>query len=276
MTFLLLAIQLLLSLAQPALANSSTEIIAVVPRLLTATIGVNSRYEECSLGSVVADAVRIGLASDIAIVCGGELAGNQLPGEATFDEIMNVFTEDRTLAVTRVTVKELRLILEAGLSHISLDESESIDGDLSPYDGFPQISGFVLYYDASAPPGSRIYDLLIGGERVGLDSNERILTLASTGHMLTGGYGMPAARDVKVSEKTLFSETLQYINDGLPEYSPSQTRINVRGVNDGGLVARFFLPLGILLALCLIFVAGYLSKSKDRRKPEDIENTPWY
>ena len=276
MTFLVLA-ALLLFPALPASANSSTEIVGLVPRVLTATIEHNSRYEECSLGSVAADALRIQLKSDVAIVCGGDLIGNLLPGEATYDEIKNVFLDDRFIATANVTIREFCQILEAGLSHVTIDEADRIDEKLSAYDGFPQISGFVMYYDASALPGERIYDIQIGGKKVDISSESETVTLAATAHMLSGGYGLPEVQNALVSDVTLFSASYQYIiNEGISEYSPSQQRIHMRGADDGGIAAAY-LPIGMLLLLCIVFLVAYISnKTKRDKNAKSREYDPWY
>jgi 5'-nucleotidase len=147
-------------LAMPAALAASgngTELAGTVPRLLTATSDKNARCVECTMGDAVADAVRKYLGADIAIVNGGDLKANLPGGEITWDELRSAFAEDRPLATAIVTVRQLREILEAGVSHIRMNASERIDEPSSVYDGFPQISGFTLYYDASAPVGQRVH-----------------------------------------------------------------------------------------------------------------------
>ena len=274
---LLLLAVLLLSLStiqiQAASINNAADIACTVPRVLTSTLEGNSRYQESSLGSVVADAVRISLSSDIAVICGGELIGNLLPGEATYGEIRNVFAADRTIAAATITVKELRGILEAGLSHITIDNTEQIDSELSAFDGFPQISGFVLYYDVSAPPGERVSEIIINGESLDLESVTRTITLASTAHMLEGGYGFAPVKAISYSDLTLYDVTLQYIRDGITEYSPSQQRLHEKGANDGGALrylAGYILPL-----LVVVFLVAYFSKTRNKNDLER-ETSPWY
>lgn len=267
--FFLLALQICTLLMMPVMsvsANSGTEIAGVVPQTLSAIDEYNARCYESSLGNAVADAVRISLGSDVAIIPGGDLAIGLVPGKATYDEIKNVFAEDREIAMTRVTIKELRQILERGLSNITLDESERIDEHLSAYDGFPQISGFTLYYDVSAPPGERVYQLLIQGERVDLDSDTQTVTLGSTAHMLKGGYDLPPVDDVTASELTLSDVMLRYIVNGLNEYSPAERRMHVRGGFDAGLSE--YMPIIIFPIITVIFLVGYFTRS---RRAADIK-----
>lgn len=272
--FTLQVCTLLMLPVMPVSANSGTEIVGVVPRLLSAMDDNNARCYESSLGSAVADAVRISFESDVAIICGGDLAYGLLPGEATYDEIKNVFAEDREIAVASVTIKELRQILERGLAYITLDESERIDEHLSVFDGFPQISGFELYYDVSAPQGERVYELLINGESVDLDSDTYTVTLGSTAHMLKGGYGLPPVDDVTASELTLSAVMLRYIVNGLNEYSPTGRRMHVRGVNDAGILAD--IPIMIFPVVTVVFLVAYLSRSKRETDTKARSETPWY
>jgi len=269
MLFFLMVLQvysLLILSVIPVSANSGSEITVVVPRLLSAIDNNNARCYESSLGSVVADAVRISLDSDIAIICGGDLANGLLPGKATREEIKNVFIKDQKIAVARVTIKQLRQILERGLANITLDKTERINERLSACDGFPQISGFNLYYDVSAPPGKRVYKIQIQGKSVDLDSDTQTVALGSTEHMLKGGYGLPSVDDVATSEQTLSDVMLRHIVSGLDEYSPTERRIHVRGVNDGGLSA--YIPITIFPVLTIVFIVAYLSRSRCESKSQ--------
>jgi len=254
--------------------NTTTETVGSLPWKLTAVGEKNSTNEECSLGNLVADAARYYLETDVAIICGGDLAGNLSPGELTKDELIGVFAEDRVLATTSVTVKSLREILETGVSHITLDESEKVDGILSSYDGFPQISGFVFYYDVSSPAGERVYDIKIDGESVDLSDDRRYLTLSAPGYMLEGGYGFPAFDNTALSGVTLSEVTAWYISNGMPGYSRTENRTHIRGAYDGGLAA--YVPYQILPFAVILFFIAYTSRSKRGEKTKTRENTPWY
>ena len=269
-----LAVTAVSVLPMAAAYGSATEPLGSIPWLLTAQGDKNSTVKECSLGSVVADASRIYLGTDIAIICGGDLTGDLPPGDITRDELISVFAQDRVLATATVTINELRLMLESGVSYIKLDETEKIDEELSSFDGFPQISGFALYYDASFPEGERVYDILIDGERVDLYDQERILTIAASKYMLEGGYGYPAANNVIVSDMALSDATARYISDGITGFTTSEKRIHVRGEFSGGLSA--YVPIQILPIMILLFLVAYASRNKRKADKEDRKSTPWY
>jgi len=263
----LLILAALLTMSPPlTYASNNTDIVGTVPRLLTAIIEQNSRYQECTLGNAVSDAMRVYLNSDIAIICGGDLISNIPPGDITLAGIKSVFLEDRTLALADITYAELSGILEAGLSYITLDESERIDSSKSVYDGFPQVSGFVLYYDAAAPPGQRVYEIRIEGNRIDLNDDVHTVTLAATAHMLEGGYGLPSVGTKTVSDQTLSSVTARYIYDGMADYQQGDSRINPMGANSGGLISQ--IPTGIIFVVALLFLSARLGRRKNRSKDD--------
>jgi 2',3'-cyclic-nucleotide 2'-phosphodiesterase (5'-nucleotidase family) len=244
----------LLAGVQPALCLSGSDIAGTVPQLLTAVSARNARSNECTLGDAVADAVRASLGADIAIICGGDLVQNLLPGETTYDALKAIFKEDRPLAVADVTSKELRAILEAGLSHITRDNTEAIDSAASAYDGFPQISGFTLSYDASALPGERVREVKMGGKQINLEDDTTVYRLAATGFMLDGGYGLPTVQGAADSELTLSGALAQYINAGMDEYNEMRLRIYPVGARAGFLNGVF--PIGIVAVVILLILLG--------------------
>ena len=254
--------------------NSAVEPVGSAPGKLTASGEKDSTNHECSLGNVVADAVRIYHGSDAAIVCGGDLTGDLPIGVITADELKSVFTKDRALATTTVTVKQLREILEIGVSHIILDESEKIDVISSSYDGFPQISGFELYYDASLLPGARVCDIRIGGESVDLDDDLRYLSLSASRYMLEGGYGLSTVYDITVSDMTLYSVTALHIENGAPGYSAAERRIHVKGISAG--ILEEYIPFQFLPFLVIPFFVAQISRKKHSEDTSKRENVPWY
>ena len=246
----------LLMASAAAFANSDVgdSVAGRVPQLLTAVSEKNAKTRECTLGNAVSDAVRFALSADLAIVCGGYLVRNLLPGYIAWDDLRAVFVEDYHLASVEVTPKKLSEILEAGVSRITLDETESIDEYASAYDGFPQISGFTLIYDASAPPGSRVYEIRIGGKIIDINDDDTLFRLAATKHMLDGGYGLPAIHNVESSELTLSDAFAVYMNHGMPEYRETELRIFPAGARDS-LLAVFF-PMGLALMAAILIILG--------------------
>ena len=259
-------LSIFVSPAALAAGGNGSEIVGTVPYLLTATGDTNSQNGGCPLGNAVADATRTYLDCDIAIICGGDLVDNLPSGEITWDELRSVFAEDRPLATATITVKQLREILEAGLSHIVLDDKERIDAQASMYEGgYPQISGLTLNYDASAAPGERVRFIAIGDENMKLDDDTTQIKLAATIFMLEGGYGMPAKADTMVpSGKTLVDVMARYISDGMADYRNTGERIHPMGVSN--------VPLSGVLIAGVIIVITALSWSRSRRMMKRYSN----
>ena len=247
-------------LAADARCYSGADVAGRVPQVLSAGSKDNAKYRECTLGDAVADAIRTSLGVDIAIVCGGDLFRNLPSGEITWDGLKSTFVEDRTLATVDVTPKELCSILESGLSHITLDKTDTIDIASSAYDGFPQISGFSITYDSSGPIGKRVYELRINGTEIDRGDDTTILKLAATEFMLSGGYGLPVVKDAVVSEFTLSTAFAQYMNKGMAEYDQTGLRIYPLGAQNGSLIAMY--PLGIVAVAILMILIGNGSRFK--------------
>ncbi len=267
LTALAAALFLLLLPAVRAYGGSGQELVGTVPRLLTATSDRDARCTECTMGDAVADAMCKYLNTDIAIVCGGDFKANLPAGDITWDELRGAFAEDRMLATAVVSVKQLRGILEAGVSHIQMNDAERIDEPLSVYDGFPQISGFTLYYDASAPAGQRVYDIYVNDEKLDLDDGTRTFTLAATEFMLEGGYGLPGVDNAVSSGLTLADVTARYIRDGMTEYLKTGERIHPMGTADGVLPGP---AIGVIIAVSLVV---FLLGRRNGRKKWNDEST---
>lgn len=235
--------------------HTGDEIAATVPRGLACTVDSDSRCYECTLGDATADAVRAATGADVAIICGGDLKRNLLPGELTYDKLERSFEPERYISVLTVTPKTICEILEAGLSHITLNEQQRIDPENSLYEGFPQISGLMIKYDASAPPGERVYEIKLGSEKLDPEDDATLLNLAATEHMLSGGYGMPVIEGGEPVGLTLSDAIVWFFHtDQVPDYFETGLRIYPVGSKDGSVMN--YLPLGMLLLVILIVSLG--------------------
>ena len=177
------AVMLIVPLGYAA-AYENSEMIGNVPILLKADEdvgGKNCRNQQCSLGSAAADAARLSAGTDFAILNGGDFEGNLPPGEADWQRIRGVFSNDRELAKVSVTAAELWQILEHGVSKAVLNEELKIDREASEFDGFPQVSGFKFCYDMSAPVGERVYSVTAdNGEKIERGDTEHVFPILLT------------------------------------------------------------------------------------------------
>ena len=96
------------------------------------------RSGETSLGDLCADAFRVCLGTDIAIVGGGSLRKDLPAGAVRFDDIFNVFPFNNNAAVATLTGQEILDALEFGVAAYPTD-----------FGGFPHVSGMTFEFDPS-------------------------------------------------------------------------------------------------------------------------------
>lgn len=229
-------------------------------------------YAQCQLGSVCADAFRACAGTQIALVNTGDLDDNLFQGEVTMQEICGVLPYDRALATATITPQQLCQLLEQSVSRVTLDPStERVDEAASAYDGFCQISGFTLRYDASAPLGERVLDVTLSdGTKLSRDDAAMQLTLCASRYLLDGGYGFPVTESVPLSF-TQAEALADYVSAhrDLPE--DDQKRIVVVGARQAEILG--IAPKEMILVCCLLlFVPLVGVQTKMRRYRDEYGN----
>ena len=139
------------------------------------------RAMECPMGNLVADAMLDRVADQgiqIAIQNGGGLRASIDAGEVTMGEVLTVLPFQNTLSTFEVTGETIIAALENGVGQIE-------DGA----GRFPQVAGMSFTVDATAEPGSRISDVMVGGEPIDLAATYGVV---SNNYVRNGGdgYGM--------------------------------------------------------------------------------------
>ena len=185
-----LCICFFLSLVLPAAAYDAEEVVGTNRDLLAGANEPGSRISGTPLGCALAEAARAAGGTEIAVVAGGDIAGNLVGGEITWGYLTDALTEDRPLGTAEITPAQLKDLLEAGCANITVDENDAVDREASQSDAFAQPAGFTYEIDGSAPAGERIRKIrLTGGGLLDLEDNETKLTLTASLYMLSGGYG---------------------------------------------------------------------------------------
>ncbi len=242
-------------------AYDATDIICQVNVENVADLNMrNYKSAEVLLGDVIADALRSAADTDIAVVNSGEFIPKLRLGDLTWGNIQEMFPDDREIAVAEVTGNELRKILETGVSHIVMTKHETIDRDVSAYDGFPQISGFSFKYDVSAAPMHRVYEITLNsGESVSFDNEKQTYLLAATVNMLSGGWGYPA---VKYTEAGMtIQETMGNYLHALGQITKVEQREDLRGaINEKPIVNAFTAIAFAVIVIICFGVVGVLRK----------------
>ncbi|HJU65462.1 MAG TPA: bifunctional UDP-sugar hydrolase/5'-nucleotidase [Gemmatimonadaceae bacterium] len=107
------------------------------------------RSRECSLGDLVADALRLGTGADVALINSGNMRIDDDIGPGTITnyhlESIFLFADESRNITFQLTGARLRELLEHGVSERSVGRG-----------AFLQMSGVELRYDPTRPSGSRI------------------------------------------------------------------------------------------------------------------------
>lgn len=216
---------------------------------------INYLSTEVSIGSLAADAAKYASGADLAIINSGDLNANLLGGEITYADCVGVFAEDRELAVTTITPKQLKALLEIAVGRIIMNEEQMTDREASAWGGFPQIAGFTFQYDVGQLVGNRVRWIKIDDEELILTDDETVYTLCASSYMLSGGWedfedlGGGEPIDITLSE-ALFS----YIqSEGTVTPPGTIERIYTAGSKDYGIFDSLGIsPLFLLLA-CILY-----------------------
>src|SRR5262245_15278458 len=144
------------------------------------------RTGEAAIGNLIADAMRITLRTDAAIMNGGGIrAGKVYPAGTTItrrDVLAELPFNNRVVPV-EISGSGLRQALENGLSQMPV-----------PAGRFPQVSGIKVEADLRRPPGNRITALKVAGAPV---DAARTYTVATIDFIARGGDGYTTLRDAK-------------------------------------------------------------------------------
>ena len=136
---------------------------------------------ETNFGNLVAEAMRRGVGAEVGLTNGGGIRGDRtyLAGaELTRKDILTELPFGNTVVLMELSGADLRAALENGVSKV-----EDRAGR------FPQIAGMTLVYDPSAPAGSRVVEVEVGGAPL---DPAKVYTVATNDYMAGGGDGYAA------------------------------------------------------------------------------------
>lgn len=145
------------------------------------------RGEESSMGNLIADAIRDATGADLAIANGGGIRADRTYDAGTVLTRRDILTElpfGNTTVLTELPGSQILAALENGVSQVEQGAGR-----------FPQLSGATLVYDPTAPVGSRVAEVTIGGAPLDPD---KVYKLAANDFILAGGDGYAALGGGKV------------------------------------------------------------------------------
>jgi 2',3'-cyclic-nucleotide 2'-phosphodiesterase (5'-nucleotidase family) len=140
------------------------EVVGVAERRL-----VRDYRAESSLGSFAADVMRAKTGADVAIQNAGGLRADLPEGNVTKGDVLDAFPFVNSLVTLELTGRQVREILEQGLT---LER------------GMVQVSGLRAVYDLDRPAGKRLVSLEIGGRRA---DDARVYRVATNSFLAQGG-----------------------------------------------------------------------------------------
>jgi 5'-nucleotidase len=177
------------------------------------------RAMECSMGNLVADAMLERVKDqgiDIAIANSGGLRASIDAGDVTMGEVLTVLPFQNTLSTFQITGETLLAALENGVSQVE-------DGS----GRFPQVSGMSFAVDLTKEPGSRVSDVMIGGEPVEMD---KVYGAVSNNFVRNGGDGYSmfiTAQNAYDFGPDLADVTAEYLAENAPYQPYTDGRISI-------------------------------------------------
>jgi 2',3'-cyclic-nucleotide 2'-phosphodiesterase (5'-nucleotidase family) len=145
------------------------------------------RGEESAMGNLIADAIRDVTGSDVAIMNGGGIRADRIYDAGTVLTRRDILSElpfGNLTVATELPGSQILAALENGVSQVETGAGR-----------FPQVSGVEFTLDPTAPAGSRVSAVKIGG--ADLDLN-KVYRLATNDYVLAGGDGYSALAGGKV------------------------------------------------------------------------------
>ena len=139
------------------------------------------RAVEATMGNLIADAMRDATGADIAIMNGGGIRGDttyDAGRKLTRRDILTELPFGNITVVTELPGNQVLLALENGVSQVENGAGR-----------FAQVSGVSYAFDASAPAGSRVSEVMVGDAPLEAD---KLYKVAVNDYILGGGDGYAA------------------------------------------------------------------------------------
>ncbi len=178
------------------------------------------RAMECPMGNLVADAMLDRVKDQgiqIAIQNGGGLRASIDAGEVTMGEVLTVLPFQNTLSTFEVTGEAIIAALENGVGQIEEGAGR-----------FPQVAGMSFTVDASAAPGSRVSDVMVGGQPIDPSATYGVV---SNNYVRNGGDGYSMFEDAMNAYDygpDLADVTAEYIAENAPYQPYTDGRITMK------------------------------------------------
>ena len=215
--------------------------IVIKPENNTDSHAVFCRYEECALGDLISDAIRITTNTDIAILNGGAIRNNLKKGNLTNSIVIDILPWFGYIIAKKLTGQVILDALEFGVSKLP-----------DTFGGYPQVSGISFDLNPSINSSVKTDDI---GNFVNVTGERRVSNVKINGEDLNltkiynvsfrefqgsggDGYSMWANEDVYLESVLTDTDSLIYfikntLNGTIPrEYEKAQKRVNIINKNE--------------------------------------------
>jgi 5'-nucleotidase/UDP-sugar diphosphatase len=138
------------------------------------------RFAECTMGNLIADAMREYTGAQIAFQNGGGIRASIETGEILMQEVLDVLPFSNTVTTFELSGLDIVAALENSVSRVDSTEGTG---------RFLQVSGLRFSYDGSRPSGQRVTDVEVmddNGNYDVLDPDE-VYTIATNDYLYAGG-----------------------------------------------------------------------------------------
>lgn len=173
------------------------------------------RCKESNLGNLVTNAILEITGADVAFTNGGGLRASIDAGEITKKDVITVLPFGNTTVMIEVTGQEIKDALEIGVA-----KYPETNG------AFPQVAGMSYTFDANLPEGSRVTEVLVGGQAIDL---AKTYTLGTNDFLAAGGDGYTLFEDNKIAGEfqALDEVVIQYLQEKGTANTEVQGRITI-------------------------------------------------
>ncbi len=183
------------------------------------------RGEESAMGNLIADAIRAATGADIGFTNGGGIRADRTYDAGTRLTRRDILTElpfGNVTVLTDLPGSQLLAALENGFSQVEKGSGR-----------FPQVSGMVVVFDPSAPAGSRVASVMVGGAPLDPD---KVYAVATNDFILAGGdgYGALGGGQVRINAgngNLMANDVMDYIAETGRVTAAVEGRIKLAGGN---------------------------------------------
>jgi len=166
--------------------------------------GAGSRARETTGGNLLADALKSSARAEAAVVAADALTNATIArGDVSRDDLKSLLEDpDDTVATLLLTGAQLQAVLE-----------RSVGAYPKPFDGFLQVSGITVEFNAAKAGSPRITSLSVNGVPVKPDRKYRVATLATLAHGGLGYFRMWEDGDILPGNTAVLDALATYVRN---------------------------------------------------------------